>query len=50
MEEVRTKVEKDVFWINNVVSIGSRGYIHRLIHVQWDKEKIVISPILINAE
>lgn len=34
MEEVRAKVEKDVFWINNV----------------WDKEKLVISPILIAAD
>lgn len=48
VEDVRAKVETDVYWTGNVVSILYMAPIHYLIHLfdKWDKEKLVILPYL----
>jgi hypothetical protein len=51
IEEVRAKVEKDVYWTGNVVR-RCLDVIRQIMTetLQWDKEKLVIAPFLTTAE
>lgn len=50
LEEVRKLIESDVYYTSNVVRVSvssSRRFVTDLSSHQWDKEKLVISPIVL---